>query len=199
MLSGQEAGGAGERVRASAGAAHGAGGRKSGGEPFNLTDWTPTDGQATEYLLVVALGDETGRLLRYDRAARRVDVLRSRASPTRTAWRCGVDLPLGRAPKAMPPGCGNDGGGHTVDLEMNGGGREAASGSSPSSPSSPPSLPDASDYARAGAQCPPVVVPAVSAVDEACATSATGPLGLPARISGSPSSPTLVGSSSIHG
>jgi sugar lactone lactonase YvrE len=31
----------------------------------------------SDYLLVVALGDETGRLLRYDRRARRVEVLRS--------------------------------------------------------------------------------------------------------------------------
>ena len=33
--------------------------------------------QCSDYLLVVALGDETGRLLRYSRRARRVEVLRS--------------------------------------------------------------------------------------------------------------------------
>jgi len=33
--------------------------------------------KCSDYLLVVALGDETGRLLRYSRRARRVEVLRS--------------------------------------------------------------------------------------------------------------------------
>lgn len=114
----------------------------------------------------------------------------------------------------MPPGCGNDGGGHTVDLEMNGGGRECGTEMEQGQRAAhrlarplrlrrcpmPRTTPAPAPSAR-----PSLFLPwrrrlgEVSAVDEACATSATGPLGLPARISGSPSSPTLVGSSSIHG
>lgn len=64
---------------------------KAGGVPFNFLNGLDvdqntgdvyfTDSSATyrrsEYLLVVALGDETGRLLRYDPRARRVSVLHS--------------------------------------------------------------------------------------------------------------------------
>ncbi|KAF8688746.1 hypothetical protein HU200_042225 [Digitaria exilis] len=64
---------------------------EAGGEPFNFLNGLDVDQRTgdvyftdssavyrrSEYLLVVALGDETGRLLRYDRAARRVDVLRA--------------------------------------------------------------------------------------------------------------------------
>ncbi|KAL6846071.1 hypothetical protein ACP4OV_023519 [Aristida adscensionis] len=62
---------------------------EAGGVPFNFLNGLDvdqntgdvyfTDSSTTyrrsDYLLVVALGDETGRLLRYDRRARRVDVL----------------------------------------------------------------------------------------------------------------------------
>ncbi|KAG2643154.1 protein STRICTOSIDINE SYNTHASE-LIKE 10-like [Panicum virgatum] len=64
---------------------------EAGGEPFNFLNGLDVDQrtgdvyftdssttyQRSDYLLVVALGDETGRLLRYSRRARRVEVLRS--------------------------------------------------------------------------------------------------------------------------
>ncbi|OEL28091.1 Protein STRICTOSIDINE SYNTHASE-LIKE 10, partial [Dichanthelium oligosanthes] len=62
---------------------------QAGGEPFNFLNGLDVDQRTgdvyftdssttyrrSDYVLVVALGDETGRLLRYDRRARRVDVL----------------------------------------------------------------------------------------------------------------------------
>ncbi|CAL5081205.1 unnamed protein product [Urochloa decumbens] len=64
---------------------------EAGGEPFNFLNGLDVDQktgdvyftdssttyQRSDYLLVVALGDETGRLLRYDPRARRVEVLRA--------------------------------------------------------------------------------------------------------------------------
>ncbi|CAN6182125.1 unnamed protein product [Urochloa humidicola] len=64
---------------------------EAGGEPFNFLNGLDvnqktgdvyfTDSSTTyrrsDYLLLVALGDETGRLLRYDPRARRIEVLRS--------------------------------------------------------------------------------------------------------------------------
>ncbi|TKW32917.1 hypothetical protein SEVIR_2G198200v4 [Setaria viridis] len=64
---------------------------EAGGEPFNFLNGLDVDQRTgdvyftdssttyrrSDYLLVVALGDETGRLLRYDRRARRVEVLRA--------------------------------------------------------------------------------------------------------------------------
>ncbi|CAN6204320.1 unnamed protein product [Urochloa humidicola] len=64
---------------------------EAGGEPFNFLNGLDVDQQTgdvyftdssttyrrSDYQLVVALGDETGRLLRYDPRARRVEVLRA--------------------------------------------------------------------------------------------------------------------------
>ncbi|CAL5088579.1 unnamed protein product [Urochloa decumbens] len=64
---------------------------EAGGEPFSFLNGLDVDQktgdvyftdssstyQRSDYLLVVALGDETGRLLRYDPRTRRVEVLRS--------------------------------------------------------------------------------------------------------------------------
>ncbi|CAL5064643.1 unnamed protein product [Urochloa decumbens] len=64
---------------------------EAGGEPFNFLNGLDVDQKTgdvyftdssttyrrSDYLLVVASGDETGRLLRYDPRARRVEVLRS--------------------------------------------------------------------------------------------------------------------------
>ncbi|EER96671.1 protein STRICTOSIDINE SYNTHASE-LIKE 10 [Sorghum bicolor] len=64
---------------------------EAGGEPFNFLNGLDVDQRTgdvyftdssttyrrSDYLLVVALGDETGRLLRYDRRSRRVSVLQS--------------------------------------------------------------------------------------------------------------------------